>query len=55
VRGFPRLGDEDNLGDFPLGRKVSAKEYGVVELGEVVDASGGKFLERFGGDEVITG
>jgi hypothetical protein len=24
-------------------------------LGEVVDASGGKFLERFAGDEVITG
>jgi hypothetical protein len=40
VRGLPRLGDEDNLGDFLLGRKVSAKEYGVVELGEVVDASG---------------
>jgi hypothetical protein len=41
MQGFPWLGDEDNLGDFPLGRKVSAEEYGVVELGEVVDANVG--------------
>jgi hypothetical protein len=40
VRGLPRLGDED-LCDFPLGRKVSVMQYDVEELGEVLDARSG--------------
>jgi hypothetical protein len=39
MRGLPRLGNEDDLCDFPLGRKVSVKQYGVEELGEVLNAN----------------
>jgi hypothetical protein len=43
MQGFPWLGEEDNLGDFPLGRKVSAGKYSVVELGEMLRNCGTGF------------
>jgi hypothetical protein len=55
VRGLPKLEDEDHLCDFPLGRKVSVKQYSIEELGEVLNANVRYFFERLAGDEVVTG
>jgi hypothetical protein len=33
------------LGDFPLSWKVTVEQYGIKELGEILEDKGGQFFE----------